>query len=174
MQFARLLSLALVAGALGVIGCSSSSGGSTIVPIKNDTGVDSKTDTNTTSGNDSGSTTDTATGPTCDVDAGTNCTTDSCGDSNTCFECYINSDMTGYQAYVTALTSACACATGATCYSACSATDVCGGAATDHTACINCVNGLAASDACNTTFATKCKASSACLAFANGANSACP
>lgn len=172
MKLVRLLALALVAGAFGGLGCSSSSTGG-VITVK-DSGADTKV-TDTASPATDGGVKDTGTAPgACDVDAGANCSTASCGDSNTCFECVINADSAGYQAYVTALTSACACATGSTCYSACSTTQVCGGANTDTTACINCVNGLASSDACLSTFQTKCQAAPACVTFATTAQNSCP
>jgi hypothetical protein len=177
MKLVRLLSLALVAGAFGGLGCSSSSSGTTVY-VKTDGGTDTKVTSDT-----GGATNPTTNPPTdsggtppgaCDVDAGVNCSTASCGDSNSCFDCVISADTAGYQAYVTALTSACACAAGSTCYSACNGTDVCGGANTTHTACVTCVNGLASSDACLTTFQTKCQANSACVAFATTAQNSCP
>lgn len=170
MKLVRFFAVALAASALGAFGCSSSDTTGNVI-VKDSGATDTKTDT-ATSPTDSGTKPDTATA-TCDVDAGTNCSTASCGDSNACFECLSNGDSAGYQAYVNALLGACACTAGTTCYSACSTTQACGGTGAVD-ACVTCVNGLSSSDACISTFGTKCKADSACLGFVTAANDQCP
>lgn len=169
MKLVRLVSVALVAGAFAAIGCSSSE---PTVFVKGDTGLGDTKVTDTGSTPNDTAVADTGTLPgACDVTAGVNCTTAGCGDANKCFECMSNGDKAGYQAYVTALTGACACKTGATCYSTCSATQVCGGSNTNNTPCVTCINGLADTDACLADFKTAC--TGACAAFINKAATDC-
>ena len=95
-------------------------------------------------------------------------TTD-CTDMNSqeCFECFINENQAGYQAYVVALVDNCYCAND--CADSC--TDFCADSSMQTTPsqeCETCVSGVAndQTSACITGFSADCQADATCLDFA--------
>lgn len=104
---------------------------------------------------------------------GGNCTAQS--SHSACLNCCVSQYQAGAVAYDTAFLGHCACAQGATCNSACSdAGDVCvNNSASPSQACVNCLDGLPASDACESGFHSDCEGNADCVKFVT-CGAACP
>ncbi len=181
MKLDRFFALAIVAGAFGAFGCSSSSGGTTVI-TKTDSGTDTGHVTTTDSGSqatDSGSgTTDTGSGGgSCSTDA----TCDGSANFQACAQCYGQKTacQAGAQAYVGVVDQfwhCAACTSSGACYSQCSngADPICSNStATPAAACNTCVGALGSSDACMTAANSSCSGNPDCVAFAT-AIQGCP
>jgi len=99
---------------------------------------------------------------------------DSLSTLEACFECFINENPTGYNAYATALVSNCYCGTECStdCADFCESSD---GSAQPSTECNSCVDTAIGDQtgACITGFQTDCSGSTDCVSFVNAVQT-CP
>ena len=171
MKFNGIIVVALIA-ALGLFtGCGSEEAPKEGTDNTEATAGTDNTDTNTdaTDNSTTDNNTDTSTDNNTDIGGtgggnSTDCTQAGSGDA--CYECFVQQDMAGYQAYVGQIVQNCLCAN--ECEADCAAECADPSTLAEGSACSTCFNGATSNQqsACLQGFSTGCQADQACIAFA--------